>query len=425
MPSRTPHPSSTTAPSRKTGRPLVLSNALDAAGRTTADLATDVLAVAVLGATATQMGVLNALGTLAFLVLGIPVGVLVDRSPLVRLLLGAGLLRAALLGSLVLAWWLDGLTLVHLYAVAALAGTAAVVVETAQTAIAPRVAGPAGVSRLVAAMQSAESVISLAVPAAAGTLVALTGAGPVLAVAAGLTALAALVLLRLRLSPAPGRDRGQEPGPGGALHRFLREARQGWTTLRGRPTLWRLTLASMLVNLGLAVHSAVEVVLVLRELGLGATVLGLLVSAGGVGGLLGSAVAVPLGARWGAVTLVRGAVLLLAPTAALTLVALLDRDGATAWLLAGSFLWGVVIVLYNVLVAGLAAELTPVRLMGRVSATRRTLTMGIVPVGGIAGGLLADQAGLVATVSVWILLNGAGAWVVSRVRSTSAHYTGA
>lgn len=422
MPSRTPDSHD---PSQRTGSPLVLSNALDAAGRTTADLATDVLAVAVLGATATQMGVLNALGTLAFLVLGIPVGVLVDRSPSVRLLLGSGLLRAGLLGSLVLAWWLDGLTLLHLYAVAALAGTAAVVVETAQTAVAVRVVGTAGVSRLVASMQSAESVISLAVPAAAGTLVALVGAGPVLAVAAGLTTLAALVVLRLRVATVPERDTGQEPGPGGALRRFLREGRLGWTTLRGRPMLWRLTLGSMLVNLGLAVHSAVEVVLVLRELGLGATVLGLLVSAGGVGGLLGSAVAVRLGARWGATTVLRGAVLALAPTAALTLMALLDRDRATIWLLAGSFMWGVAIVIYNVLVAGRAAELTPSGLMGRVSATRRTLTMGIVPVGGIAGGLLADQAGLVTTVSVWILLNGVGAAVVATARTTGPHYTGA
>ncbi|WP_114905408.1 MFS transporter [Ornithinimicrobium murale] len=416
MPSRTPDP----VPSAPTtGRPLVLSNALDAAGRNAADLATDVLAVAVLGATAAQMGLLNALGTLAFLVLGIPVGVLVDRSPTVRLLLASGLVRAALLGSLVLAWALGDLTLPHLYAVATLAGTAAVVVETTQTAIAPRAVGPAGVSRLVARMQSAESVISLVVPAAAGVLVALTGAGPTLAVAAALTALAALVVVRLRLTagPAgqPAAGAASAASPVRALTRFLQEGRLGWSTLRARRTLWRLTLGSMVVNLGLAVHSAVEVVLVLRELDLGPTVLGLLVSAGGVGGLLGSFVAVPLGDRIGVPRVVRGAVVLLAPVAALTLTALLDRDRATAWLLAGSFLWGVVIVVYNVLLAGVAAELTPTALMGRVSATRRTLTMGIVPVGGVAGGLLADQAGLAATITAWIVLNAVGAGIVATV----------
>lgn len=429
MPSRTPDPSHNSGPAapsvRQSDRPLILSNAIDASGRTVADLATDFLAVVVLGATAAQMGLLNALGTLAFLVLGIPIGVLVDRSPTVRLLLASGLLRAALLGSLVLAWGLDALTLLHLYAVATLAGTAAVVVETTQTAIAPRVVGAAGVSRLVSRMQSAESLISLVVPALAGLLVALAGAGTTLAVAAALTALAALVVLRLRVGDTA--EAAQEASavhaedPSSALSRFFREAAVGWSTLRERRTLWRLTLGSMLVNLGLAVHSAVEVVLVLRELDLGPTVLGLLVSAGGVGGLLGSLVAVPLGDRLGTPRVLRGCVLLLAPVAALTLTALLDQDRATTWLLAGSFLWGVAIVAYNVLLSGIAAELTPTDLMGRVSATRRTLTMGIVPIGGIVGGLLADEAGMIATITAWLVLNAIAGVVVATTPFSHAH----
>ncbi|WP_109474250.1 MFS transporter [Ornithinimicrobium cavernae] len=402
---------------RPRGRPLLLSNALDAAGRQGAELATDVLAVAVLGATAAQMGLLNALGALAFLVLGIPVGVLVDRSPTVRLLLTSGLVRAGLLASVVLAWALGGLTLLHLYAVATLAGTAALVVETTQTAIVPRVVGVAGVSRLVARMQSAESVIALVVPAVAGVVVALTGAGPTLAAAAALTALGAVVVTRLRVPqedrPADGATTATATA---ALTRFVHEGRLGWSTLRERPTLWRLTLGNMLVNLGLAVHSAVEVVLVLRELDLGAATLGFIVSVGGVGGLLGSLVAVPLADRLGVSWVVRAAVLLLAPVAALTLTALLDRGHALAWLLVGTFLWGLVMVTYNVLTAGLAARLTPTALLGRVAATRRTLTMGIVPVGGVAGGLLADQTDVAVTISCWVVLNAAGAAVVLTAR---------
>ncbi|USQ75261.1 MFS transporter [Ornithinimicrobium cryptoxanthini] len=397
-------------PPARRGLPLLISNALDAAGRQAADLATDVLAVVVLGASAAQMGVLNALGTLAFLVLGIPVGVIVDRSPTVRLLLGSGVVRTLLLTSVVLAWSLDVLTMMHLYAVALLAGTAALVAETTQTAIVPRVVGTAGVSRLVSRLQSAESVITLVVPVLAGGLVALSGAGVTLAVGATLTLLAALVVLRLPVQSVESTGSAEgEPGARAALARFFHEAHLGWATLRSRPALWRLSLGTMSVNLGLAVYSAIEVVLVLRELDLGAATLGLIMSAGGVGGLLGSLVAVPLADRLGVPRVLRGSLLLLAPTAALTLVALLDRDRATAWLLAGTFLWGVVIVAYNVVNAGLTAELTPTELLGRVGATRRTLTMGIVPVGGVAGGLLADSAGMVTTVAAWIVLNSVGA----------------
>lgn len=432
-PSPTPTPTPAPAPSRR-GSPLLLSNLLDAGGRQGADLATDVLAVAVLGATAAQMGLLNAIGTLAFLVLGIPIGVMVDRSPTVRLLVGSGLVRAGLLSTLVVAWAVDGLSLVHLYAVAALAGVATVVTETAQTAIIPRLVGTTGVSRLVSRMQSAESVVRLVVPALAGAVVALTGAGPALAVAAALTAVAALVMVRVRLVSA-GQAAEQhaehaagepydrvtratrgEPRAGGALRQLIHEARQGWSTLRSNRALWRLTLGAMVINLGLAVHSAVEVVLVLRTLDLGPTVLGLLVSVGALGALLGSVIAVPLSMRLGVPAVLRVAVLALAPVAGLTLAALADPDRAVVWLMAGTFLWGVAMVVYNVLNAGLAAELTPGHLMGRVTATRRTLTMGIVPVGSLVGGFAADLAGVAAAVILWIILTAIGSVVTAAAR---------
>lgn len=266
MPSTTPvrHP--------RRGGSLLLSNALDASGRQAADFATDVLAVIVLGATTTQMGLLNAFGTLAFLVLGVPIGVLVDRSPTVRLFFSAGLLRAGLLASVVIAVAVGELTLLHLYVVAALAGTAAVVVETTQTTIAPRIVGTSGVSELVSRMQSAESVLGLLVPALAGVTVAALGAGPTLATASALSALAAVIVLRLRPTSVVSGPEEKGQSATGALGRFFSEARLGWSTLRNQRTLWRLTLATMLVSLGIAVYSAVEVVLVLRTLGLDATV---------------------------------------------------------------------------------------------------------------------------------------------------------
>lgn len=413
----TPGPAVPSAPHGHPRRalPLLISNALDASGRQGADLALDVLAVTVLGATAAQMGVLNAVGTLAFLLLGVPVGVMVDRSPTTRLLLGSGLIRAALLSSVVTAWALGALSMPHLYVVAALAGTAGVVTETAQSAIATRVAGPGGVSHLVGRMQSAESVIGLVVPAGAGALIAVLGAGPTLAVTAAVIAVGAVVVLKLTVTtPAPEAPTGAAHSaapvpPAGALGRFFREAAQGWTALRRRQALWRLTWGALAINLGLSAYSAVEVVLVLRVLDLGSLVLGLLLAAGALGGLAGSLLAVPVSRRWSVEISLRAFTVLLVPVAALPLAALADPVRAAGWLGAGALLWGLVMVAYNVLLAGLAAELTPAELMGRVSATRRTLTMGAVPLGGVVGGLLADQWGVAVPVTVWVVLNAVGA----------------
>lgn len=400
------------------GLPLLLSNAVDASGRQGADLAHDVLAVTILGATAAQMGLLNALGTLAFLVLGIPIGVLVDRSPTTRLILSAGLTRAGLLSTVVLAGLLDALSLPHLYVVAALAGTAGVVTETAQTAVVPRAVGTDRVASLVARLQSAESVIGLVVPAAAGALVAVLGAGPTLGLSTAFIALGAVIVLKLTVLPpvqthqTDQDSRDEAATPARAFRRFFGEAREGWTTLREIRPLWRMTWGVMAINLGLASYSAIEVVLILRVLDLGPAVFGALVTAGALGGLTGSLVAVPSGTRLGVPAVLRASVLMLPPVAALTLVALADPGRAGLWLGAGTFLWGVVMVTYNVLLAGLAAELTPGALMGRVSATRRTLSMGVVPLGSIGGGLLADQAGSAPAVIAWVALNAVGAVLI-------------
>lgn len=427
MSPHSPSPAAARPPSQ--ARPLLLSNALDAAGRQGADFAIDVLAVVLLGASAAQMGLLNALGTLAFLVLGIPIGVLVDRSPTVRLLTGSGLARAALLSTLIAAWALDGLTMAHLYLVAALVGVSTVVTETTQTTIAPRIAANASqaVARLVSRMQSAESVVGLVVPALAGVAVAAVGAGPALSVATALTVAAALVVSTLRL-PALGADEGTTADgdvpadppasavAASALGRFAAEAREGWSTLRSIRTLWRLTIASMLVNLGLAAHSAIEIVLALRVLEVGPQTLGVIFSLGALGALLGSMIAVPISERCGAAVTLRGSMLLLAPTAVLTLVAVLDPTRAPIWLMASAFGWGVTIVVYNVVNAGLSAQITPAPVMGRVSATRRTLAMGVVPAGSLAGGLIADHLGMAHAIAVWIGLNLAAALLVALTR---------
>src|SRR6478735_9722801 len=63
-----------------------------------------VIAVAVLGAGAFQTSVLNALGMAAFLLLGVPAGVLVDRWPRKKLLIGANTVRAAAVVSVPLAF---------------------------------------------------------------------------------------------------------------------------------------------------------------------------------------------------------------------------------------------------------------------------------------------------------------------------------
>jgi hypothetical protein len=79
-----------------------------------------VLAVAVLGATSWQLGVLNALDTAAFLVVGLPAGAWLDRLRKRRVMLVADLARGLLLVTVPVAWAAHLLTIGQLFVVGAL-----------------------------------------------------------------------------------------------------------------------------------------------------------------------------------------------------------------------------------------------------------------------------------------------------------------
>ncbi|WP_225348735.1 MFS transporter [Micrococcus luteus] len=378
---------------------LVASNALDAGGRSATDVAIDVLAVLVLGVGAAQMGVLMTLSGLGFLLLGVPIGILVDRHLSPRLLVATDLAKAALLGTLVLAWALDALTFAHLAAVMALLGVLTVLAETTQATLVPRVVAPDTVSRLAARLESADAALGLIVPAAAGLLVAALGAGPVLGIAAAFLAAAALVALKVRMNPAPvTEDTQDEETPAAAVvltrwSRFWSEAAHGWTTLRRTPVLWLLTLNSMAGNIGMALFAPIEAVWVLTDLQLGPEFVGFQLTAGALGALTVSALAPRAIDTLGEKGCILAGAAGCAAAVALHLAAFFDRAHAGPLLLAGAALWGFMVVLGNITSAAIFARSCPEGTLGRVTAMRRTLTRGSVPLATLAGGALGAAFG--------------------------------
>ena len=61
---------------------------------------------------------------------------------------------------------------------------------------------------------------------------------------------------------------------------------------------------------------------------------------------------------------------------------------------AGFLLTGLTIPTYDINQFSLRQAVTPLRLQGRVSATMRTLIRGVIPIGALLGGLLAERIGL-------------------------------
>ena len=102
-------------------------------------------AVVLLHATTFQVGLLAAAGTVCFLLVALPAGLIVDRVAKRRLMIVCDASRMLILGSVVVAAALNALTMIQLFAVALLAGLATVFFDVAVRHEAPSV--PSGGER--------------------------------------------------------------------------------------------------------------------------------------------------------------------------------------------------------------------------------------------------------------------------------------
>lgn len=416
---------------------LLASNALDATSRNVLDLAVDATAVLLVGASALQIGLLNAAGTVAFLLLGVPIGVLVDRRDARTTMAVALASRGLVLG--VLAWMLSAgqVSFLLLAAVSLLVGISGAVTETGQTVHATEAVPAPLVGRLVSRLQAADSVLSLVAPAAAGLALGVVGAPGLVLAAAVIAFLAAVALVvgqaAPRPSPVPATRDEPTPAPSvpaaevRGLRRFVADVGAGIAPFRSDPLLRRLTWSTALLNLGLAAYSAVSAILELRVLELGPQAFGALVGVGAAGGLLGSVVAEPLARRLSRARIVVASRVALVAVAVAPLLALhVHRAGIGAsggggvpvvpLALMGlhAFTWGLFVVIGDIQVYTLVAERVPAEVLGRVVALRRTLTFGAVPVGSILGGLLGEAAGVEGVLVLSVVVTAAAAVLLSR-----------
>jgi MFS family permease len=362
-------------------RRLWLSNMAQEVGRQLGMLALSVTAVVVLEAAAWQVGLLTALVTSAYLVIGLPAGVWVDRWRKRPVLVTADLLRAAATVSVPLAYVADRLTIEHLMGVAAVLSLTSVFSDTAQTAFVPTIVGPTRVSEATARLQSTDTTMQVAGPALAAALLTLVAA-PVLYVVTAVTGVLSAAAAWSIRAPEPHRKGVPHPP-------FRTSMGDGFRFIRRHPALRLFMVTNGLINTGAGVFATLIVLVALDDFGLTASSFALAGSVGATGGILGSLIAMPVRNRLGAIRTVLLCYCLL-PLAGLILPMgyVLPAPGAVV-VAATAFSFGLVVVVSAISAAGVRAEVTPPEMMGRVSSANRFVSLGAMPVGALLAGLLA------------------------------------
>lgn len=373
-------------------------------GSQVTQLALPVVAVTMLAATPFQMGVLTALETLAFLVVGLPAGAWVDRWRRKRVLVTNDLVRMVALATLPVAWAMGALTLPQLFVVAAVTGTATVFFDVAYQSYLPNLVAKDQIVDGNGKLETSRAVAQVAGPGVTGVLLRVVSA-PILIAGDALSFLLSAFFI--------GRIRHPDVVPDRATRRPLRtEIGEGLSFVVRHPLLRRIVGSTATFNLFSSFTSTLLVLYVLRTLGLSESTLGLVLSAGAVGGLVGAVTAAPF-ARWvGEGRAIPLSCLVIVPFEALTPLATV---GAPAVLLViGTFgvSWGV--VAYNITQVSFRQRLCPPALLGRMNASVRFLVFGTMPLGGLIGGTLGSWLGVVPT--LWIAVAGSAlacVWTVT------------
>ena len=332
------------------------------------------------------VGWVTALRITPFVLLCLPVGAMIDRWDRRRVMLWCDLGRGLVVGSLPVAMIFAEPQLAHIIAVAVVEGTLMVFYNLAEVAALPRVVARAHLPQASALNQAGYSVAGIAGPALGTTLYQFSRGLPFAADALSY-AVSAFTLWRLR------GDFSATPATG---PRHL-----GAEIMTGLRWLWREKIVrrmAMLTGGMNFVEASVPLLLIVtaQQMGASAFEIGLIFSAGGIGGVLGAWVGGRIQRYLSFGQVIIGVVVLQA-----LLYPLLAVSPSPLWL---GLVFGLIEFLgpvYNVVQFSHRIALIPQGLEGRVNAGYRFIAHALNPAGAALCGVLIERQGAGVTLAVF------------------------
>ena len=330
------------------------------------------------------MGVVGALQTLPDLFFGMFAGALADRSNRKRMMFIADAGRALLTALIPLSVWLGGPTLAIILVVAAPMSILRSLFLAGYTASVPAIVGRSQLARANALFEAVYSTGYIIGPGVAGILSTLIGPGPTLAIDAVSFLLSAIGLILVRRPLIAPTDRPPS--------HILADIREGIEFIIARPTLRSAIAFWGIASVATAALVPALTVYITRDLGLEDWALGLLLTAYGAGTVTG-ALLISRRRRGSA-----GPVLLGGNLARGILLVGIGLAGRLDLLLPFGFLAGIADSSVLITYLTLRTAHSPDELLGRIGSTARTISLGLQPVGMLAGGLLIDATNGASTI---------------------------
>ncbi len=362
-------------------------------------IALPLVGVLALHASAAEMGYLTAAGLAPALFFSLHAGAWLDRRGRRRQTMIVTVLgRAALLVTIPAAYWLGVLSLDQLYVVSFLIGTLSVLFFLAYTTLFVSLVPRERYLEANSFLNGSRAFSFVSGPSVGGALVqALSAPGALIADAASFL-VSAFTLGSI--SPAEPPTEKAERGHVRAGMRYL------WRSPIARSSL----LATATINFFNFVFWALFILYATRTLGVRPGVLGLVLGAASIGGVIGSILTRRISRRLGVgPAFVLSCVLFPAP---LVLVPLAQGPYwlVLTLLFAAEFLSGFGVMILDITGGSIKTALVPDRLRARVAGAYMVVNYGVRPLGALVGGALGTWIGLRPT--LWIASTAAIAGVL-------------
>ncbi len=353
------------------------------------NLAVPLIAAMILKASPAQMGVLSAVVTAPFLLIGLFAGAWVDRWRRRPVLITGDVGRAIVLMVIPAAHLAGILNMPLLYAVGFLTGVMTVFFDVAYQAYLPSLVSRAQLVEGNSKLEASRSIAHVAGPGLAGVVVQIISAPMAILLDAVSFLVSGLFI---------GLIRRPEPEPEAARAPLLAEVREGLAVVFGNPMLRAIAGCTGTSNFFASGAGALYILFATRELAMKPAAIGVVFSLGSVGALVGVLLAPALAQRLGIGRVIMAAALL--PGLGLVPVVLATQAMAVPLLTLGALVTSFGILLYNINQVSLRQAITPHRLQGRMNATMRFLVWGTMPLGALAGGALGQVLGMRPTIAV-------------------------
>ncbi|WP_350599076.1 MFS transporter [Pseudomonas sp. 65/3-MNA-CIBAN-0223] len=382
---------------------LWAAQAVSLVGSEISAVAIPLFAIGVLGFDAAELGILLALQGVPPVIFGVFAGVWVDRVSQRRLLLASDVLRAVLVAFIPLLYWADSLSTAALFLCTFLIASVTVFSDIAYWSFIPRIVPDqqllAGNSRL----SMSQSIATTGGPGMAGAIASFIG--PTMALVVD----AISYLVSFALTKGVSVKKADEPP---VTHEPVLEAllsglrfvfgNRKILLLASGAAIWHLVYFSLLTML---------FIYLTRDLTSPAYVVGIVLTCGGLGSLVGAIVI-------SRVKVSIGRLFMLAATligAQLPLV-LIPVPYSEMWIsqvavAIALLLSGVSAAAHSILHITLRQEETPRDLLGRMTSVVRLISWGAMPLGSLLGGMLLNYYSAVAAFQLNSLI-GAGLTVI-------------